>query len=143
MRLIEDGEIIEELSEHVAAKHSTDFIKMMSYIGQGQSAFEADVFKSIPKKLRPTSGFANSYSRIRENQPAPTITRNFTTPSSANCIHPREDRALTLREGARCQSFPDWYRFTGTSGDKRLQIGNAVPPLLAKVVGESLLKSFA
>jgi DNA (cytosine-5)-methyltransferase 1 len=74
---------------------------------------------------------------------SPTITRNFTTPSSANCIHPSQDRALSIREGARCQSFPDWFVFLGTTDEKRLQIGNAVPPLLGKAIGESILAALS
>lgn len=130
-----------ELSLHEACNHRDYFVNMMSYIPQGKSAF--DVLDSIPKNLRPTSGFPNSYARIRPDVPAPTITRNFTTPSSANCIHPTSHRALTLREGARCQSFPDRYAFSGTHGDIRLQIGNAVPPLLAKSLGDRLLGALA
>jgi len=130
----------ESLTDHFAPKHSEQFVEMMSYIPQGSSAFSPDVFESIPRAIRPGKGFSNSYARIIGNQPSPTITRNFTTPSSANCIHPHADRALSLREGARCQSFPDSYIFHGSTTDRRLQIGNAVPPLLAKAVAESVLK---
>ena len=59
-------------------------------------------------------------------------------PSSARCIHPKVDRALTTREGARLQSFPDNYKFYGSKAKKNLQIGNAVPPLLAKRIAESI-----
>jgi len=79
--------------------------------------------------------------RLRSDTPAATITRNFTTPSSANCIHPKQDRALSIREGARIQSFPDSFEFLGSLEEKRLQIGNAVPPLLAMALGEKLLKA--
>jgi len=127
------------LQLHSAVSHSKQFVEMMSYIPPGKSALDPEVFSKIPEAIRPTSGYPNSYARIRGDRPAPTITRNFTTPSSANCIHPHEDRALSMREGARCQSFPDWYEFRGTKDEQRLQIGNAVPPLLAKSLGESLL----
>ncbi len=120
------------LTEHVAPRHSKDFVRMMSYVPQGRSAMDPEIASRIPASLRPTSGFPNSYARIKGAEPAPTITRNFTTPSSANCIHPRADRALSLREGARCQSFPDDFEFCGSGTDKRLMIGNAVPPLLAR-----------
>jgi DNA (cytosine-5)-methyltransferase 1 len=128
--------------DHFAVGHRDYFIELLSYIPQGKSALDPEVQKLIPKKLRPTSGFKNSYQRIIGDAPSPTITRNFTTPSSANCIHPSQDRALSIREGARCQSFPDWFYFLGTTDEKRLQIGNAVPPLLGKAIGESILNSF-
>lgn len=130
-----------ELNDHIAARHSQRLIELMTHIPEGRSAFDSEVFSQIPRRLRPQSGFANSYSRIRASRPAPTITRNFTTPSSANCIHPSQNRAISLREGARCQSFPDSFVFAGNLSEKRLQIGNAVPPLLAQALGESVLRS--
>jgi len=132
-----------ELHEHAACAHRPYFVEMMSYIPQGRSGMDPAIQSTMPPNLRPKSGFPNSYARIAGDQPSPTITRNFTTPSSANCIHPRANRALTLREGARCQSFQDHYRFLGTHGEKRLMIGNAVPPLLAKALGVSLLEAFS
>ena len=127
--------------DHFAVGHREYFIEMLSYIPQGKSALDPEVQKTMPKSLRPTSGFKNSYQRIIGDAPSPTITRNFTTPSSANCIQPNQDRALSIREGARCQSFPDWFYFLGTTDEKRLQIGNAVPPLLGKAIGESILNA--
>ena len=126
-------------ADHVAVGHRPYFLEMLSYIPEGKSALDKDVQETMPQHLRPTSGFKNSYQRIIGNAPSPTITRNFTTPSSANCIHPHQDRALSLREGARCQSFPDSFQFLGSTEEKRLQIGNAVPPLLGKAIGESIL----
>lgn len=130
----------ELLTLHKAVNHSANFVKMMSYIPQGKSALDPEILKTIPDDIRPGSGYPNSYARLKQDQPAPTITRNFTTPSSANCIHPSDDRALTPREGARCQTFPDNFVFLGTPEEVRLQIGNAVPPLLAKKLGDELLR---
>jgi DNA (cytosine-5)-methyltransferase 1 len=135
-----EGDMV-ELADHVACGHRPDFVEMMRYVPPGRSAMDEDILASIPERIRPGKGFPNSYARIRGDEPSPTITRNFTTPSSANCIHPRCHRSLTLREGARCQSFPDRYRFSGSHGDRRLMIGNAVPPLLAKAMGECLLRA--
>lgn len=128
-------------TDHIAVSHNPRFVEMMSFIPSGASAMDKSVQANMPIGLRPKSGFPNSYARIRGAQPAPTITRNFTTPSSANCIHPTANRALSIREGARCQSFLDSFVFSGTLTDRRLQIGNAVPPLLAKAIGTQLLNA--
>ena len=57
-------------------------------------------------------------------------------------IHPSEDRPLTLRECARLQTFPDSFRFVGGTASRLKQIGNAVPPLLAEVVGAHIAKEY-
>lgn len=92
----------------------------------------------LPKNLRPKSGYTNTYAKMWWEKPAPTITRNFSTPSSSRCIHPRDSRALSIREGARLQSFPDNYKFCGSASAKRLQIGNAVPPLLSAALAQAV-----
>lgn len=100
--------------------------------GQGKDDFNALVDAGIvDEKYRLTSGYANTYGRLVENQPSPTITNNLSTPSGLRCIHYSQDRALTPREGARIQSFPDWFEFCGSKTDVTTQIGNAVPPLLS------------
>ena len=93
------------------------------------------------RELRPKSGFKNTYAKLWWEKPATTITRNFACPSSSRCIHPRDSRALTIREGARLQSFPDNYQFYGSDCLKRLEIGNAVPPLLSMALAEQMLKA--
>ena len=85
----------------------------------------------IDEKYRLTSGYANTYGRLVATQPSTTITNNLCTPSGLRCIHYEQNRALTPREGARIQSFPDSFEFYGTRTEVTKQIGNAVPPLLA------------
>ena len=93
-----------------------------------------------PKCHRNTKGFKNSYGRLKWNEPAPTVTTRFYTYSSGRHGHPEQDRALSLKEGALLQSFPDNYVFFGTVTEIGKQIGNAVPPRMAYWFGRHLIK---
>ena len=94
----------------------------------------------VDKRYFLTSGYANTYGRLIENQPSTTITNNLCTPSGLRCIHYEQNRSLSPREGARIQSFPDWFQFYGSKADVTTQIGNAVPPLLAIAIAEKIKK---
>lgn len=76
-----------------------------------------------------------SYGRIKEDEPAPTLTTRCTTPACGSFIHPREHRGLTLREAALLQTFPIDYSFCGHYGDIEAQIGNALPVRMAEGIG--------
>ncbi len=123
------------LTEHRSPAHGKHLLEVMSHVPAGGSILD------VPLRLRPRSYFNNTYARLWWDRPSMTITRNFGTPSSSRCIHPRVDRGLTTREGARLQSFPDSYRLIGSRASKNLQIGNAVPPLLAKALGLAIRRS--
>ena len=92
----------------------------------------------IEAKYYLTSGYANTYGRLEEDKPSTTITNNLATPSGLRCIHYAQNRALTPREGARIQSFPDSFEFVGSRTDITRQIGNAVPPLLAMAIARKI-----
>ncbi len=87
-----------------------------------------------------TNGFTDIYGRMRKNSPSPTITGGCSMISKGRFGHPIQNRAISLREAALLQSFPPDFRFIGNFGEKAKQIGNAVPPLLARRIAESLLE---
>lgn len=72
--------------------------------------------------------------RLHPHQPAPTLTAGTRTRTACRPVHPYADRALTVREGARLASFPDWYKFPPQIAEAWSQIGNCVPPLMAEAV---------
>jgi site-specific DNA-cytosine methylase len=74
----------------------------------------------------------NLLGRLDPDRPSYTITTQFNNVTAGCFTHPHEDRALSVREGARLQSFRDSFEFTGTLSSRCRQIGNAVPPLLAQ-----------
>lgn len=108
--------------------------------GQGRNEFNALVDAGkIDRKYYLTSGYKNTYGRLEEDKPSTTITNNLSTPSGLRCIHYSQNRALTSREGARIQSFPDWFYFEGNSrAEINTQIGNAVPPLMAMALARNI-----
>lgn len=122
-----------QLQGHIASKHPPHLVEAISYIPDGGNR------TSIPDTLQPRSGFHNSYSRLASWLPAVAVTQNMGKPSGTRCIHPTQNRGLTAREGARLQSFPDSFKFTGPVTSQRLQVANAVPPLLGESLGHSLL----
>lgn len=77
------------------------------------------------------------YRRLRADEPS-VVLGNF---RKNMLIHPTKDRGLSVREAARIQSFPDWYKFSGSIGLQQQQVGNAVPPLLAKAVFTTIIKA--
>lgn len=126
---------MKKLTEHIAPNHGESLLNVLKKVPYGGSILD------VPMELRPKSYFANTYARLVWEKPAPTMTRNFGTPSSSRCIHPNSDRGLTTREGARLQGFPDSYMFVGSRISKNLQIGNAVPPILGRVLGKCIFNS--
>lgn len=123
------------LIDNASPKNGEHLLKIMKALPDGGSK------EDLPIELRPKSGYGNTYAKMWWKKPAPTVTRNFATPSSSRCVHPRDSRAMTTREGARLQSFPDDYKFYGSTSTKNLEIGNAVPPLLSIALAEEVVKA--
>lgn len=119
------------LRNHSPRQHAADVLELMKEIPQGGN------WKDIPQSKWGGRKFSSSthssvYSRADEGKPSRTVT------SKGDIIHPHFNRQVTAREAARLQSFPDWYTFIGGSTAQFLQVGNAVPPLLAKAIATEL-----
>ncbi|MBR1478789.1 MAG: DNA (cytosine-5-)-methyltransferase [Lachnospiraceae bacterium] len=109
-----------EIPNHTAMKHSVQMLEKMSYVKDGGNRMD------IPKELRPKSGDIRKYIRYDSTKPSVCVTGDM-----RKIFHYEQNRALTARELARIQSFPDDFVFEGTSIQIQQQIGNAVPPKLA------------
>lgn len=115
------------IPNHFAMNHSTQMLKKMSYVKEGEGR------EDIPLPLRPKSGDARKYIRYERKKPSITITGDM-----RKVFHYNQNRALSPRELARIQTFPDSFIFQGTSISMQQQIGNAVPPLLGKAIAGSV-----
>tara|TARA_R110002072_G_scaffold199405_2_gene357004 strand:- start:8307 stop:9383 length:1077 start_codon:yes stop_codon:yes gene_type:complete len=113
------------LHNHVATNHSKVALERLSLIPKGKGR------EVLPPEHRTKSIYSGTWSRLKEDDIAATITTRFDTPSSGLFTHPILDRCLTVREAARIQSFPDNFVFYGSKTNQMKQVGNAVPPLLA------------
>jgi DNA (cytosine-5)-methyltransferase 1 len=96
--------------------------------------------RSWPPNLRlvcrqSTKGYYDVYGRMSWDKPAPTLTTRCVSYSNGRFGHPEQDRAISVREAAAIQSFPDDFVFYGTPTDAARHIGNAVPPRLANALG--------
>lgn len=121
-----------EVQGHRASRHPDALVRAISFIPDGGNR------RDIPDEFQPKSGFHNSYSRLNSREPAVAVTQNMGKPSGTRCIHPFQHRGLTAREGARLQGFPDRFHFSAGVTSQRLQVANAVPPILAASLGRAL-----
>ena len=140
------------LSYHIAPKHRLGTIKRLAMIEQGEGL--KDLFGKLSKKqieklqkekVLPKKWYIQRNQRLVPAKQSMTVTSHCLD----EIVHPYLDRGPSVREVARLQSFPDWYDFRGgplicphmyKTQDKYEQIGDAVPPLLAKHLGKSLIK---
>ncbi len=90
--------------------------------------------------IRKKSGGTDLFGRLWWDRPAFTIRTEFYKPEKGRYLHPEQHRPITHREAARLQSFPDSFKFTGTKIEIARQIGNAVPPLLAKAIADQVYR---
>lgn len=125
-----------KLYNHVAPGLSKLEWEMAQHIPQGGNW--KDIPEHIPSQrlvqIRASGGRTTYYGRLRWDKPAYTITTYFNRLGNSSNLHPTQQRMISTREGARFQSFPDKFIFHGTKTSHYKQIGNAVPPLLARAV---------
>ena len=125
-------------ANHVRVRMSELNIRRISHVPAGGGRLD------VPDHLRPACHRGSDhrhfdvYGRLSWDEPAGTITAMFDNFTRGRFAHPEQDRNITSREGARIQSFPDGFVFEGPKKDVARQIGNAVPPLLAKAIGGQL-----
>lgn len=124
------------LHNHKATDHSKVALDKLQMIPP-----EGDK-SSMPETLHGNQKFKTTWSRLIWDKPSPTVDTRFDTPSNGRNSHPYLNRSITPREAARIQSFPDSFIFYGKKTSICKQIGNAVPPLLAKAIGEHVKKEY-
>jgi len=123
---------------HITSKHRPDTVKLLRAIppdGGSRSALPPEMVRDCHKSV---DGFRDVYGRLWWDRPSVSITARCRTPSCGRFTHPEQHRGLSVREAALLQSFPDDWIFEGPFDDKYKQIGNAVPPLLAKAIAENI-----
>lgn len=120
---------------HLVTRNADYILQRYGHVPQGGN------WENIPDFLMQnysdrTRCHTKIYHRLRLDSPS-TVIGNY---RKNMLIHPTQDRGLSVREAARIQSFPDCYEFTGSIGFQQQQVGNAVPPLLARIVFSTLIK---
>ncbi|GED13742.1 DNA cytosine methyltransferase [Aneurinibacillus migulanus] len=134
------ADIPEDALNHEFTRHKKKVVEMLNHIAPGGNAWS----ESIPEELRlnvKKVRMSQIYRRLHPDQPSYTVTGSGG--GGTHGYHWEEPRALTNRERARLQTFPDDYEFIGKKEMVRKQIGMAVPPDGAKIILEAVLKTFA
>lgn len=128
---------------HFARKHSALNIRRLEHIphdGGSRHSLPPDLQLACHRNKKKSS-FPDTYGRMQWHEVSPTLTTGCTDITRGRFAHPVQNRAITLREAARLQTFPDDYIFNGNSAQISTQIGNAVPPKMMAVIAKSLIRA--
>ncbi len=128
-----------QVANHYAARLSKQNLDRIRLLRPGQD------WRDLPHHLLPAGmqralrkDHTRRYRRMQWDGIARSIITRFRDPKSGEYIHPEQHRTISIREAARIQSFPDWFVFEGSYSELYDQVGNAVPPLLARAVAKEL-----
>lgn len=125
--------------DHVASPIPEELLPLIAHVPPGGT------WRDIPpyllpdrfRRMRRTDG-TNLLGRLVLDRPSYTVTTQFNNATTGCFLHPRSDRVLSVREGARLQTFRDDHVFEGALSSRYRQVGNAVPPLMARVIAARL-----
>ncbi|MGN0930267.1 MAG: DNA cytosine methyltransferase [Thermoguttaceae bacterium] len=137
---IEEPPIATDAFNNEPTKQSELVVRRLEHILPGQNAFTADLPKELQLNIK-GARISQIYKRLDPNRPSYTVTGSGG--GGTHIYHWKEPRALTNRERARLQTFPDSYKFFGGKESVRKQIGMAVPCRGAQIIFEAILRSFA
>lgn len=124
------------LYNHKASNHKQIAIEKLKMIPPEQGK------EFLPQEFHGKQKFKTTWGRLKWDEVSPTIDTRFDASSNGTNNHPFLHRAITPREAARIQSFDDKFIFYGSKVYVRKQVGNAVPPLLAKAIADKIAKTF-
>lgn len=133
------GQQHDQVSNHEAANLSEINLRRLSCIPKNGGSRDSWPKELILKCHESHSGHKDVYGRMKWDAPSPTLTCKCISISNGRFGHPTQLRAISLREAALLQTFPENYNFYGMFQNMAMQIGNAVPVLLAQVFGKHLL----
>ncbi len=143
-RTIEDlpplfaGEVHPDMEDHASMKLSDTNLRRIQATPEGGGRRDWPQNLQLPCHGSYT-GHSDVYGRMSWDRPSSGLTTRCLSYSNGRFGHPDQDRAISAREAARLQTFPDTFRFSGPLTEKGRQIGNAVPPTFAKSIVEALL----
>jgi len=125
-----------ELHNHITRWHRDKDVEIFNYMKQGMK------WKDLPDRYRKLIGYDDSsfndkWKRLVLDEPSWTVVSHLSK-DGYMYIHPTESRTISVREAARLQSFPDSFVFHGSRSSQFKQIGNAVPPLLARAIAKKV-----
>lgn len=135
---INDGRDIDFVYNHKNRYNNDRDVKIYTLLPQGENSLHYSIADIMPYKTR-NHIFKDKYYKLKYDDVCKTITSHMKYDCNMY-IHPTQSRGLSAREAARIQTFPDDFIFTGPQNSWYLQIGNAVPVKLAKIIGGEIIR---